>query len=410
MNKKNAQHTHHIIHHAEGVSLIALVITIIVVIILAAIAFGTSTRTITNANYSDYVNSVAEVRQAFHTRAITVKGMYAARGINLTDAQVYDYVARGGTKESDIRVRADIPEYTIIEDKGQLGIKMPKLRIEAATGDVAVAPKSETINPFESIVYAGGSKMVEMKFATTKEGEIFTWPPFDYEEKFMINDKDTATSKRATSITVGGKTFSITLDEDVKELLNEGEDEDEDLATMKQIFMGESGPNWDLIDELYNQGLLNNIQTIDLELGENYGIYDEYNEYNGKYYLLHCRADYNETEDDWITTCTGVEEVTEEEATRQRIIDGELKDINVGFFVGTCLLMQGNVIDNDTDVLIDGLWEPYECIENTNPSYATIDENGYVTINNIPGSPAVDLTIRGKLSGNVMVTHLSGGK
>ena len=406
MNKKNAQHTHHTIHRTEGISLIALVITIIVVIILAAIAFGTSTRTITNANYSDYVNSVAEVRQAFHTRAITIKGMYAARGINLTDAQVYDYVARGGKQESDIRVRADIPEYTIIEDKGQLGIKMPKLRIEAATGDVAVAPKSETINPFESIVYAGGSKMVEMKFATTKEGEIFTWPPFDYEEKFMINDKDTATSKRATSITVGGKTFSITLDEDVKELLNEGENEDADLVYLKQIFMGESGPNWDLIGELYSQGLLSWIQTIELEPGENYAVYDEYNEYNGKYYLLHWRCDYNETGD--TTTYTGVEEVTEEEATRQYIIDGDQRSADIGISVGTYLLMQGNVIDNDVEVLILGLWEPYECVENTNPSFATIDENGYVTIHR--DSAKTDMTIRGKLSGNEMVVKLDTTK
>ena len=63
----------------SGVSLIALVITIIVVIILAAIAFGTSTRTITNANFSDYVNNVAEVRTAFHTRAVTIKGEEAAK-------------------------------------------------------------------------------------------------------------------------------------------------------------------------------------------------------------------------------------------------------------------------------------------------------------------------------------------
>ena len=58
----------------SGVSLIALVITIIVVIILAAIAFGTSTRTITNANWSTFKNAVGEVRTALQTRTTTVKG------------------------------------------------------------------------------------------------------------------------------------------------------------------------------------------------------------------------------------------------------------------------------------------------------------------------------------------------
>ena len=146
----------------SGVSLIALVITIIVVIILAAIMFGTSTRTITNANYSDYVNNVSEVYNAFHRRAVTIKGQEAAKGNNVTDAQVYNYLAKA---------------YTIITDDGQIGMKLPKMRVESGTG-----------------------KMLDVQYAVTSTGDIFTWPPFDYEEQFKINADDTAEVKYVATL------------------------------------------------------------------------------------------------------------------------------------------------------------------------------------------------------------------
>ena len=169
MKTKSSQNSHHTSQHSEGISLIALVITIIVVIILAAIAFGTSTRTITNANYSDYVNNVSEVYNAFHRRAVTIKGQEAAKGNNVTDAQVYDYLAKNGNKQEDFLVRAKLPAYTIIKDEQQIGMKLPKMRVESGTG-----------------------KMLDVQYAVTSTGDIFTWPPFDYEEQFKINADDTA--------------------------------------------------------------------------------------------------------------------------------------------------------------------------------------------------------------------------
>lgn len=182
---------------SSGVSLIALVITIIVVIILAVIAFGSSTRTITKANYSTYVNNVGEVYTAFHTRATTIKGQEAAKGNTVTDAQVYNYLARDGQTSEDFLVRANLPDYTVIQDGGQIGMDLPKMKVESGLG-----------------------KMVEVKYAVTKEGEIFTWPPFEVDEeetnstKMYINSKDTVTSKVATNITVGGMEFEIQLKED----------------------------------------------------------------------------------------------------------------------------------------------------------------------------------------------------
>ena len=178
----------------SGVSLIALVITIIVVIILAAIMFGTSTRTITNANYSDYVNNVSEVYNAFHRRAVTIKGQEAAKGNNVTDAQVYHYLA---DNSGEFEVRANIPPYTVIKDENQIGMKLPKMKVESGTG-----------------------KMVTVKYAVTNAGDIITWPPFDYEEQYKINDKTNAVSKVNPYVTVGDTKIALTLSEDTKELLN----------------------------------------------------------------------------------------------------------------------------------------------------------------------------------------------
>ena len=92
----------------SGVSLISLVITIIVVIILAAVAFGSSTDTITNANFSTFTNNLGEVKTAFATVATTVEGQEAQKQISRTSSQVYNFVAKGGTLLNDERVQNSV--------------------------------------------------------------------------------------------------------------------------------------------------------------------------------------------------------------------------------------------------------------------------------------------------------------
>lgn len=81
-----------------GVSLIALVVTIIVVIILASIAFNSSTNTVSKANYSKFVTNITEVQDALNTTTVTVKGSAMASGLEITDAQAFNYVAKTNTK------------------------------------------------------------------------------------------------------------------------------------------------------------------------------------------------------------------------------------------------------------------------------------------------------------------------
>ena len=152
----------------RGISLIALVITIIVIIILAAIAFNSSTSTISKANYSKFVSNIGEVQDAIQTKTVTVKGFAMAGGTQVTDGQAYNYVAKGGSSESDFLPEAQVPDYTIIEETADIGIDLPEIKVNTPT---------ET--------------GVKVKYAVTKEGKVFIWPPYSYENEYNIRDKET---------------------------------------------------------------------------------------------------------------------------------------------------------------------------------------------------------------------------
>ncbi len=152
----------------RGISLIALVITIIVIIILAAIAFNSSTSTISKANYSKFVSNIGEVQDAIQTKTVTVKGFAMAGGTQVTDGQAYNYVAKGGSSESDFLPEAQVPDYTIIDETADIGIDLPEIKVNtpAETG-------------------------VKVKYAVTKEGKVFIWPPYSYENEYNVRDKET---------------------------------------------------------------------------------------------------------------------------------------------------------------------------------------------------------------------------
>ena len=168
----------------RGVSLIALVITIIVVLILAAIAFNNSTSTIGKANYSKFVSNISEVQDAIIQKALSVKGDMVAKGRQITDEQAYNYAARGGKTDDDVLTRDRIPDYTVISKTADIGIKLPAMRVETKT-------KSN----------------VEVTYAITRAGTVFVWPPYQYEEKYIIN----ATSEVSESLVDATGYLDITV-------------------------------------------------------------------------------------------------------------------------------------------------------------------------------------------------------
>ena len=194
--------------NGRGISLIALVITIIVIIILAAIAFNSSTSTIGKANYSKFVSNISEVEQAINERMVEVKGAMLAKGSQITDGQAFNYVAKGGKTDDDFVVESRTPDYTIIDKSADIGIKLPVMRVNTPT---------ET--------------NVEVKYAVTKNGKVFIWPPYQSENAYNIRDKEFVDGSLVSSsgdigITVAGTTFKLQVDGNSKvenrELLDDG--------------------------------------------------------------------------------------------------------------------------------------------------------------------------------------------
>ena len=64
---------------------------------------------------------------------VGVKGALMAGGTQITDGQVYNYIAKGGTSEGDLLIESKVPEYTVIEDDADIGIKLPQMKVNTPT-------------------------------------------------------------------------------------------------------------------------------------------------------------------------------------------------------------------------------------------------------------------------------------
>ena len=181
----------------KGISIISLVITIIILIILSVIVIISSMRTVDEADYSKYVSNVSDVSVAFHEKVTAVNGDKIAESNQKKEEQLYNYVAKAGKKNEDFLVPSDVPVYTIIKDEKQIGIKLPKMKLESGTG-----------------------KKVNVQYATTKKGQVFTWPPYEHEEFLYVTSKDVVKTKVDKYITVGDETFEIFLDPEYGTLID----------------------------------------------------------------------------------------------------------------------------------------------------------------------------------------------
>ena len=199
----------------KGISLIALVITIIVIIILATIAFFASTGTVENANYAKFTTNISEVESEIREKALSLKGDEALRGKQLTDGQIYNYVAKGGKTDSDYLNESSTPKYTIIDEASN--INLPEMKVNTPT---------ET--------------NVKITYAVTDEGEVFVWPPYGYDNEYYVTgsekvDKDQAEKPGAgdIDIKIDNNVITIKKDDDGKIKNEDGTSTDEPDVPIK---------------------------------------------------------------------------------------------------------------------------------------------------------------------------------
>ena len=167
----------------KGVSLITLVITIIVVIILAAIALGGGAAdTAGQAQFSGFATEMGGLKESVQTAITTAKGDEAIRGNSRSNAQLANFVARGGadamptTASGDekwlVQSDADAVPCTLINKEyaaDVLGAKLPVRKVET---------------------YKGTNQ--EVSYFVTPKGQVFCWPPYTYDDKSYVTNNVTA--------------------------------------------------------------------------------------------------------------------------------------------------------------------------------------------------------------------------
>lgn len=182
-------------NNKRGVSLIALVITIIVLIILVGIGYTASTFSIDRARFARFSTNFMNVQEAVRKKSATFDTEMVMSGKLITDGQKYNYIAKNGTSGDEIIDRNNVPVYSIIEKNADLGIELPDEKVNLPN-------KSN----------------VEVKYAITSNGEVFSWPPTKRGEEYYITSVDVVSENIIGKsgdfeIFVSGKSVIITTDE-----------------------------------------------------------------------------------------------------------------------------------------------------------------------------------------------------
>lgn len=167
----------------KGVSLITLVITIIVVIILAAIALGGGAAdTAGQAQFSGFATEMGGLKESVQTAITTAKGDEAIRGNSRSNAQLANFVARGGSN---------------VLTSDEAGDKMWLVQSDAATIPCTLIDKQYAADvlgaklPVRKVETFYGTNQ-EVSYYVTPKGQVFCWPPYTYDDKSYVTNNVTA--------------------------------------------------------------------------------------------------------------------------------------------------------------------------------------------------------------------------
>ena len=176
----------------KGVSLITLVITIIVVIILAAIALGGGAAdTAGQAQFSGFATEMGGLKESVQTAITTAKGDEAIRGNSRSNAQLANYVARGGANVLTPDASGDL-KWLVQSDANTI----PCTLIEKTHADKVLGAKL----PVRKVETAKGTNQ-EVSYFVTPKGQVFCWPPYTYDDKSYVTNNVTAKSGDPTAAT-----------------------------------------------------------------------------------------------------------------------------------------------------------------------------------------------------------------
>lgn len=136
--------------------------------------------TMSKANWANFVNDLDNVEWTFlYDGAINFIGKQAANGNGITNAQAYNYLAKGATRKV-IQDNPDISEDVMLPT--YLAKSIPCTRIEPKYAKEVLGIELPVIK-----VNTYKATDIEASFFVTNTGDIFIWPPYEYDGKYWVN-------------------------------------------------------------------------------------------------------------------------------------------------------------------------------------------------------------------------------
>lgn len=177
----------------KGVSMISLVITIIVMIILAAVAFGSSQETISQATFANFQTNMDTVQGYIDQKVTLVRGGdFLAKGDTITNEQALNLLAKGATvffENSGDDLRDTILPRGVAA----------KLAATQISGDTAKKLYEKEL-PVMTVNTYNATK-VPVSYFVTREGKVFIWPPYynDADKQYYVNNDTPVSLETATN-------------------------------------------------------------------------------------------------------------------------------------------------------------------------------------------------------------------
>ncbi len=137
------------------------------------------------AQFSGFRTEMGALQDSFKQAQITIRGLEIGRGHDVTEAQIYNYLARGGNESGEITQDASGDEKWLTRAQAKSIPCTPINRAYATFNLDMRVRKVETDQASNEIV----------SYFITPKGNVFCWPPYPHDGRSYVTNEITAKTK-----------------------------------------------------------------------------------------------------------------------------------------------------------------------------------------------------------------------
>ena len=170
----------------KGISMVTLVMTIVIAILLATIALNSGGSDVPDrAYFVGFASEMEDLQMSVSSEYAMVKQKEISRAHTVSDAQIYNYIARGGELAS--------PPITKDSSGDRLWLTVSQAESISCTPlNRAYALEKLSIKKRKVSTAIGNDEVVS--YFITPKGRVFCWPPYVSEDKSYVTARDYATT------------------------------------------------------------------------------------------------------------------------------------------------------------------------------------------------------------------------